>query len=89
MDYRKSQFLKKNENVVPFQNGGQITDFYFTSFRFWPKFEKKKNTFQTECFNEIWLKVGEYEYIYITEITFLKKYSVLKCWPKHFLDIAQ
>ena len=28
------------ENVVPFQNGGQITDFYFASFRFWPKFEK-------------------------------------------------
>ena len=24
---------KKNENVVPFQNGGQITDFYFASFR--------------------------------------------------------
>ena len=31
---------KKNENVVPFQKGGQITDFYFASFRFWPKFEK-------------------------------------------------
>ena len=29
---------KKIENVVPFQNGGQITDFYFASFRFWPKF---------------------------------------------------
>ena len=24
----------------PFQNGGQITDFYFTSFRFWPNYEK-------------------------------------------------
>ena len=37
---------KKNLNVVPFQNGGQITDFYFASFRFWPNFEKpfsKKN----------------------------------------------
>ena len=32
----------KKWNVVSFQNGGQITDFYFTSFRFWPKFEKKK-----------------------------------------------
>ena len=31
---------KKIENVVPFQNGGQITEFYFTSFRFWPNFEK-------------------------------------------------
>ena len=40
MDYKKSQFCKKNENVVPFQNGGQIADFYFASFRFWPKFEK-------------------------------------------------
>ena len=27
-------------NVVPFQNGGQITDFCFASFRFWPNFEK-------------------------------------------------
>ena len=27
-------------NVVPFQNGGQITDFYFASFRFWLKSEK-------------------------------------------------
>ena len=66
MDYYKSQFCKKQlENVVPFQNGGHITDFYFASFRFWPKFEK-------QFFNEIWLKVGEHEYIYITEIT-LKK----------------
>ena len=42
MDYKKSQFCKKKkiENVVPFQNGGQITDFYFASFQFWPKFEK-------------------------------------------------
>ena len=52
-------YIKKFENVVPFQNGGQITDFYFASFWFWPKFEKKKNTFPKECFNEIWLKVGE------------------------------
>ena len=29
-----------NENVVPLQNGDQITDFYFASFRFWQKFEK-------------------------------------------------
>ena len=31
---------KKKINVVPFQNGGQITDFCFESFRFWPNFEK-------------------------------------------------
>ena len=30
----------KRINVVPFQNGDQITDFYFASFRFWPNFEK-------------------------------------------------
>ena len=39
--HKKSQFCKKkNLNVVPFQNGGQITDFCFASFRFWPNFEK-------------------------------------------------
>ena len=29
-----------------------------------------KTTFPKEFFNEIWLKVGEHEYIYITEIKF-------------------
>ena len=76
MDYKRITILQKHlENVVRFQNGGQITDFYFASFRFWPKFEKKnkkkqKNTLPKEFFNEIWLKVGEHKYIYITEITF-------------------
>ena len=32
---------KKYKIFVPFQNGGQITDFDFASFRFRPKFEKK------------------------------------------------
>ena len=32
-----------------------------------------KTTFIKEFFNEIWLKVGEHEYIYITEVTFEKK----------------
>ena len=45
MHYKKITILqkkkkKKIENVVPYQNGGQITDFYFASFWFWPKFEK-------------------------------------------------
>ena len=31
---------KKYKIFVPFQNGGQITDFHFASFRFQPKFEK-------------------------------------------------
>ena len=47
---KKSEFCKKkkkkNENVVPFQNGGQITDFYFASFRFW----KKKDLFPKGIF---------------------------------------
>ena len=30
---------KKYKIFVPFQNGGQITDFHFVSFRFWSKFE--------------------------------------------------
>ena len=32
-----------------------------------------KTTFPIEFFNEIWLKIGEYEYIYIFEIKFEKK----------------
>ena len=48
-----------------------------------------KTTFPKEFFHEIFLKVGEYEYIYITKITFLKNYSVLKWQPKQFFDIAQ
>ena len=31
-----------------------------------------KNHFPKWFFNEIWLKVGEHEYIYITELTFKK-----------------
>ena len=61
MDYKKSQFWKKkneNENVVPFRNDGQITDFYFTSFRFSAKIWK--TTFPKEFFTEIWLEVEEY-----------------------------
>ena len=89
MDYIKNHnsAKKKIENVVPFQNGGQITDFYFASFRFWAKFEK--NHFPKGIFQWNWLKVGEHEYIYITEITFWKNYSVLKWRPKQFFDIAQ
>ena len=51
--------------------------------------KKKKNTFPKEIFNEIWLKEEDHKYIYITEITFKKHYSVLKWWLKQFLDIAQ
>ena len=32
-----------------------------------------KNHFPNGFFNEIWIKVGEHEYIYISEIKFEKK----------------
>ena len=77
---------KKNENVVPFENGGQITDFWFASSilaKIRKKKTKKKKTKQKNKtkkkktlslkWNEIWLNVREHEYIYITEITFEKK----------------
>ena len=43
-----------------------------------------KEHFSKGIFNEIWLKVGEHEWIYITEITFKKNHSVLKWRPKQF-----
>ena len=78
---------KKIENVVPFQNGGQINRFLFRIISILAKIWK--TTFLKEFFNEIWLKVGEHEYIYITEITFEKNYSVLKWRLKQFFDIVQ
>ena len=60
---------KKYKIFIPFQNGGQITDFHFASFRFRPKFEKKKH-FPKWIFNEIWLKLGDHECIIIAEIKF-------------------
>ena len=42
--------------------------FLSASFRFRQKFKKKKNTFPKEFFNEIWLIIGDYEYINIAEI---------------------
>ena len=42
-----------------------------------------------EFFNEIWLKVGDHEYIYITEITFKKKLFRFKMAAKTIFDIAQ
>ena len=48
-----------------------------------------KTTFPKKFFNEIWLKVGEHEYIYITEITFKKKLFRFKMAAKTIFDIAQ
>ena len=42
-----------------------------------------------EFFNEIWLKVGEYEYIYIFWNKILKKIFCLKMVAKTSFDIAQ
>ena len=64
---------KKFKIFVPFQNSGQITDFfYFVSFWFRRKFEKKtkKTTFPKKIFNEIWLKLEDHKYINIAEINF-------------------
>ena len=66
MDYKKSQFCKKNENTVSKWRPNNRFSFRIISFlaKIW------KNTFPKEFLNEIYLKVGEHEYIYITEITF-------------------
>ena len=78
---------------VPFQNGGQKTNFQFAKIFPWPKFEKKKRKqpiFPKEFFNEIWLKVGEHEYIYIFEMKFKKKNILFKNGGKNkFYDITQ
>ena len=50
------------KNVVPFQNGGQITNFYFAPFRFC---QNLKNHFLKEFFfNEIWFKA----YLIVTQL---------------------
>ena len=94
MDYKKSQFCKKKKKkkkknwkcctVSKWRPNNRFL-FRFISIlaKIW------KTTFPKEFFNEIWLKVEKHEYIYITEITFLKNYSVLKWRPKQFFDIAQ
>ena len=88
MDYKKSQFCKKKvQNFVPFPKWRPNNRFLLRVISILAKIWK--NTFPKEFFNEIWLEVGEHEYIYITEITLKKKYSVLKWWPKQFFDIAQ
>ena len=47
-----------------------------------------KIPFRKEFFNEIWLKVGEYEYIYIFETNLKKKIFCLKLAAKtRFVDL--
>ena len=71
MDYKKSQFCKKNWKCCTVSKWRPNNRFLFRVISILAKIWK--TTFPKEFFNEIWLKVGEHEYIYITEITFLKK----------------
>ena len=87
MDYKKLQFCEKNWKYCSVSKWRPNNRFLFRIISILAKIWK--TTFPKEFFNEIWLKVGEHEYIYITEITFLKNYSVLKWRPKQFFDIAQ
>ena len=49
MVYKNYNSEKKNENVVPFQNGSQITDFLFCVISILAKIWK--TTFPKEIFN--------------------------------------
>ena len=55
--------------IVPFQNGDQITNFYFASFPIWEKKIPK------EFFNEFWLVVRQHVHINIDEIKIENIYS--------------
>ena len=62
--------------------------FLFTKIVTCPKL-KKKNTFIEEFFNEIWLKVGKREYIWIFDIRFEKNILFQNDDQKKFRQIAQ
>ena len=87
MYYKKSQFCKNIWKCCTVFEWRPNNRFLFRVISILAKIWK--TTFPKEFFNEIWLKVGEYEYSYITEITFFKNYYVLKWRPKQFFDIAQ
>ena len=73
MDYKKnynSEKKKKNWKCCTNSKRGPNNQFLFRVILILAKIWK--TTFPKEFFNEIWLKVGEHEYIYITEITFKK-----------------
>ena len=83
-------YMYTDHNHIPakklyrFKMAAKITDFYFASFRFWPKFEGKKNTFPKEFFNVFWLIVGQHEYIYIAKIKIGNFYSQVILGAKQF-----
>ena len=81
MDYKKSHNSgKKNQKCSTVSKWRPNNRFMFRVISILAKIWK--NTFPKEFFKEIWLKVGEHQYIYITEITFKENYSVLKWRPK-------
>ena len=67
MDYKKSQFRKKKKKEKKNWKCCTVSKWRPNLAKIW------KTTFPKEFFNEIWLKVGGHEYIYITEITFFFK----------------
>ena len=77
---------------MPFQNGGQITNFFSLSrLDFGQNLGKRKknNTFIEGFFNEFWVIVGGHEYIYIAEVKFINFYSCMILWAKHFFCIPR
>ena len=87
MEYEQSHFSKNNWKFCTVSRWLSNNWFLFRVILILAKIWK--TTFPKEFFNEIWLKVGEHKYIYITEITFFKNYSVLKWRPKQLFDIVQ
>ena len=69
------RFKMAAKNEFSFRENSHVT-------RIW------KTTFLKEFFNEIWLKIGEHEYIYIAEIKFKKKIH-LKMVAKTILSHPQ
>ena len=76
-------FYRRN---LRFHNGGQNTDFHL---QIKSLDQNLKTTFPKECFNEIVVKVGEHDYIYIVKIRFEKKIFRLKMPAKHFCHMAK
>ena len=87
MDYKKSQFRKKIWKCCNVSKWRPNNRFLFRVISILAKIWK--TTFPKEFFNEIWLKVGEHEYIYITETTFKKKLFRFKMAAKTFFLILR
>ena len=89
MGYKKITILQKNKNwkcctVSKWRPNNRIL---FRGISILTKIWK--NTFRKEFVNEIWLKVGEHDYINITEITFEKKIFRFKMAAKKFFCVKR